>query len=72
VGPRRRPPLIIAEARTRLSSLGFTEASLWVLVGNERAQRFYRIDGWRRENMQRTIEMWGTSIDDVRFRRTLP
>jgi ribosomal protein S18 acetylase RimI-like enzyme len=63
---------LIEEARARLHSLGFTEAVLWVLVGNERAQRFYRIDGWRPENIERTIELWGTSIDDVRYRRALP
>ena len=33
---------LIAEARTRLSRQGFTEAVLWVHAGNERAQRFYR------------------------------
>ena len=63
---------LIEEARARLHSLGFTEAVLWVLVGNERAQRFYRIDGWSPENIERTVELWGTSIDDVRYRRALP
>jgi ribosomal protein S18 acetylase RimI-like enzyme len=63
---------LIAEARARLHSLGFTEAVLWVLVGNERAQRFYRIDGWRPDDCERTAELWGTRIDDVRFRRDLP
>jgi ribosomal protein S18 acetylase RimI-like enzyme len=63
---------LIAEARARLHSLGFTEAVLWVLVGNERAQRFYRIDGWRPDDCERTVELWGTRIDDVRFRRDLP
>ena len=63
---------LIEEARARLHSLGFTDAVLWVLVGNERAQRFYRSDGWRAENIERTIELWGTSIDDVRYRRALP
>jgi GNAT superfamily N-acetyltransferase len=38
--------VLMADARTRLSDLGFTEAVLWVLTGNDRADRFYRADGW--------------------------
>lgn len=63
---------LIGEARARLHSLGFADAVLWVLVGNERAQRFYRMDGWRPDDCERTVELWGTRIDDVRFRRDLP
>ena len=58
---------MIADARARLVARGFTEAVLWVLVGNERAQRFYRIDGWRPEDVKRTIEIWGVEIFDERF-----
>ncbi len=64
--------LLMAEARTRLSRRGFTEAVLWVLVGNERAERFYRIDGWLPEGRRRHEEVWGVSVDEVRFRRPLP
>jgi ribosomal protein S18 acetylase RimI-like enzyme len=63
---------LIEEARARLHSLGFTEAVLWVLVGNERAQRFYRIDGWAPDGSEQTVELWGTKINDIRFRRALP
>lgn len=63
---------LIADARARLVARGFTEAVLWVLVGNERAQRFYRIDGWRPEDVKRTVEIWGVEIFDERFRRPLP
>lgn len=38
---------LIAEARVRLSRQGFAEAILWVLAGNEQAQRFYHADGWQ-------------------------
>jgi ribosomal protein S18 acetylase RimI-like enzyme len=63
---------LIANARARLRARGFTEAVLWVLVGNERAQRFYRIDGWLPDDCERMVEIWGTRINDVRFRRDLP
>lgn len=63
---------LIEEARLRLHSFGYTKAVLWVLVGNERAQRFYRIDGWAPDGTERTAEIWGASIDDVRWRRALP
>lgn len=63
---------LIAEARARLYSLGFTEAVLWVLVGNDRAQRFYRMDGWLPDGVDQTIEIWGVEVVDTRFRRRLP
>lgn len=63
---------LIADARARLVARGCTEAVLWVLVHNERAQRFYRIDGWRPDGVDRTIEIWGVEIFDTRFRRQLP
>lgn len=64
--------MLIADARARLYARGFTEAVLWVLVGNDRAQRFYRIDGWLPDDVERTIEIWGVEIFDTRFRRQLP
>ena len=64
--------MLIADARARLVARGFAEAVLWVLVGNERAQRFYGIDGWRADDVERTIEIWGVEILDTRFRRHLP
>ena len=30
-----------------LRDAGYAEAILWVLEGNERAQRFYEIGGWQ-------------------------
>jgi ribosomal protein S18 acetylase RimI-like enzyme len=63
---------LIAEARERLSRRGFTEAVLWVLVGNERAERFYRIDGWSPDGRQRRDLVWGVTVDEVCYRRPLP
>ena len=64
--------LLMAEARSALVRRGFTEAVLWVLVGNDRAQRFYRIDGWRTDDARRTVEVWGIAVDEIRYRRRLP
>lgn len=63
---------LIAEARAQLHARGFREAVLWVLVGSTRAQRFYRLDGWRPDDCERTEELWGTRVHDIRFRRELP
>ena len=63
--------LLIAEARAHLWRSGFTEAVLWVLVGNERAQRFYRADGWWPDGRRHQEQVWGVLVDSVRYRRTL-
>ncbi len=62
---------LIADARTRLAARRFTEAVLWVLVGNERAMRFYELDGWRCDGSQRRIEIQGVMVDEIRYRRPL-
>lgn len=63
---------LIAAARERLVAAGFTEAILWVLAGNARAERFYRIDGWTADGAERRDEVWGVTVDEVRYRRRLP
>lgn len=63
---------LIANARARLSGLGFTEALLWVLAGNDRAERFYRADGWLSDGQQRDDDVWGIRVSEIRYRRLLP
>jgi GNAT superfamily N-acetyltransferase len=63
---------LLVEARARLAGRGFVEAILWVLAGNERAERFYRVDGWRPDGARRHDEIWGVTADEVRYRRALP
>ncbi|MBV9662585.1 MAG: GNAT family N-acetyltransferase [Actinobacteria bacterium] len=63
---------LIAAARAALTGGGFTDAFLWVLVGNERAERFYRADGWTADGARKTAEVWGISVEEVRYRRPLP
>jgi ribosomal protein S18 acetylase RimI-like enzyme len=69
VGVGRR---LMAAARAQLHRRRFTEGVLWVLVGNDRAQRFYAIDGWVADGGRRTEEVWGVSVDEIRYRRHLP
>ena len=62
---------LVAAARDRLSQFGFRSALLWVLEGNVRADRFYRIDGWTPDGLLRTDSMWGVTVKEVRYRRGL-
>ena len=63
--------LLMAEARARLRQQGFFEGVLWVLVGNDRAQRFYRADGWLPDGSRRDQQVWGITVDEIRYRRPL-
>ena len=63
--------MLIASARGRLVELGFRNAVLWLLAGNARADRFYRIDGWAPDGPARTDSVWGVMVDEVRYRRAL-
>jgi ribosomal protein S18 acetylase RimI-like enzyme len=62
---------LIAAAREHLCSQGFTEACLWVLVGNDRAERFYHADGWVSDGTRRVVEVHGLMVDEVRYARPL-
>jgi GNAT superfamily N-acetyltransferase len=63
---------LIVAARAALTRAGFANAYLWVLVGNERAERFYRVDGWTPDGARKTGVVWGVSVDEIRYRRALP
>ena len=62
---------LIAAAREHLRSQGFTEACLWVLVGNDRAERFYRADGWVSDGTRRVADVHGLMVNEVRYDRHL-
>jgi GNAT superfamily N-acetyltransferase len=62
---------LMSAARAHLLDLGFRRALLWVLVGNTRAERFYQTDQWQSDGMHRTALVWGLTIDEVRYWRTL-
>ena len=55
----------------RLTHDGFTEATLWVLRGNERAIRFYERAGFRPDGTEKTDESRGYPLHELRYRRPL-
>jgi ribosomal protein S18 acetylase RimI-like enzyme len=63
--------LLMTEARRHLREGGFTEAILWVLDGNERAQRFYQREGWTPDGARREENVYGIVSNVSRFRRSL-
>jgi GNAT superfamily N-acetyltransferase len=62
---------LIAAAREHLRSQDFTEACLWVLDGNDRAERFYRADGWVSDGTRRVAAVDGLMVNEVRYDRHL-
>jgi ribosomal protein S18 acetylase RimI-like enzyme len=62
---------LIAVAREHLAGQGFTEARLWVLVGNDRAERFYRADGWVSDGTRRVADVHGLMVNEIRYDRQL-
>jgi GNAT superfamily N-acetyltransferase len=62
---------LMSAARARLFDLGYRNANLWVLAGNARAERFYRIDRWAPDSLRRTDKVWGAKVDEIRYQRTL-
>jgi GNAT superfamily N-acetyltransferase len=64
--------LLLAESRRRLASAGHALGVLWVLRGNTGAERFYRIDGWRRDGAERWERPYGIRSRVIRYRRALP
>lgn len=63
---------LMTEGREHLGRSGFTEAVLWVFVGNVRAEAFYRTDGWRPDGRGQSEEIWGVMVDEVCWHRALP
>jgi GNAT superfamily N-acetyltransferase len=50
---------------------GYPSASLWVLVGNERARRFYERHGWRAEGTRAPIVLAGGTATEIRYQLDL-
>jgi GNAT superfamily N-acetyltransferase len=62
---------LISHAEQALRASGFAEAMLWVLEGNERAERFYRAAGWEHDGARKTEVFQGAEIPEVRYRKPL-
>jgi GNAT superfamily N-acetyltransferase len=62
---------LLLAAHEQLARLGFAEAVLWVLPGNRRARRFYEAAGWVADGAERSAEVQGVVVPEVRYRRRL-
>ncbi len=51
-----------------MRSSGFTCAILWVLEGNERAERFYCAAGWERDG-RKLDTVQGVEVAELRYRK---
>lgn len=58
-------------ALAALSGDGFETATLWVLVGNQRARSFYERTGWRPDGHTKRETRDVVVLDEVRYRRSL-
>ena len=59
-------------AREGLVEEGCTEVTLWVMLNNERALRFFELAGFKRElNTARTTPMGSVKVEEIRLKRTL-
>jgi ribosomal protein S18 acetylase RimI-like enzyme len=61
---------LIARSEASLRESGFPTAVLWVLEGNERAERFYRAAGWERDGEKEDV-FQGALVTELRFRKQL-
>lgn len=62
---------LLLRIQQRLTDLGFAEATLWVLTGNERGRRFYERHGWRTDGATKREELGATTVDEIRYRTSL-
>jgi ribosomal protein S18 acetylase RimI-like enzyme len=63
--------LLLAKGETSLVEMGFVQASLWVLEANDRARGFYEACGWRREERTNTLNLAGTDVVEIQYRKSL-
>jgi ribosomal protein S18 acetylase RimI-like enzyme len=62
---------LFGHAVADLAQRGYTEATLWVLEGNERARRFYEAAGWALDGVVKTEERPFAVFHEVRYHATL-
>ena len=61
--------LLMDASVAALRDAGFSEATLWVLVGNERGRHFYDAAGWRPDGARRVDELRpGVNAEEIRYR----
>jgi ribosomal protein S18 acetylase RimI-like enzyme len=63
--------LLLNKGESVLVSMGFDEASLWVLEANERGRLFYEALGWSPEKLTNTINLAGVDVVEIRYCKSL-
>jgi GNAT superfamily N-acetyltransferase len=63
---------LMATSLERLTIAGFSEATLWVLDANARAQRFYEVAGFRPDGAVKIDDRGTFQLRELRYRRALP
>ena len=61
---------LMGRAEASMRDSGFPAALLWVLEGNERAERFYRTAGWERDG-EKMDDFQGAMVTELRYRKQL-
>jgi ribosomal protein S18 acetylase RimI-like enzyme len=61
---------LLLRAEESLRGSGFDRAVLYVLEGNERAERFYRSAGWEQDG-SKVDQFQGATVTELRYRKRL-
>ena len=61
---------LLERAEESLRASGFERALLWVLMGNERGERFYSAGGWAADGSKED-EFQGATVTEIRYRKAL-
>ena len=62
---------LLAEGVMHLHTHGFSEATLWALVRNQRTRRFYEREGWTATDARKLYEHNGYTVEVIRYGRPL-
>jgi GNAT superfamily N-acetyltransferase len=62
---------LMSAALDELRDLGLRQALLWVLRDNQRARRFYEMQGWLEDGQVSADDYGGVELEARRYRRTL-
>ncbi len=59
------------EVENQLRGSGFSDVTLWVFQHNAGAQAFYRSNGFVVDGTEKTVELGGTELIEIRLRKRL-
>jgi len=62
---------LMSAALARLTSAGYSQATLWVLQSNARARRFYECGGWLQDGGLKCDDSLGFPLPEIRYRKHL-